>query len=115
MTINDIKGLCTAKVLAGDDRLSREVTCGYTCDLLSWVMARGAADMAWVTVQTHMNVVAVASLLDMAVIILPDDLSMEEPVLEKAREEGICVLSSPHSAYAICGILTAANIPAAVK
>jgi hypothetical protein len=52
-----------------------EVTCGYTCDLLSWVMARGKAGCAWVTVQTHMNVVAVASLHDMACIICPEGRS----------------------------------------
>ena len=42
--------------------VDREVRCGYTCDLLSWVMAHGEEGMAWVTVQTHMNVVAVAVL-----------------------------------------------------
>ena len=31
---------------------------------LSHVMGRGQADMAWITVQTHMNVIAVAALMD---------------------------------------------------
>ena len=35
--------------------------------------------MAWVTVQTHLNVIAVASLGDMACIILPENITMEEP------------------------------------
>ena len=37
-----------------------EITDGYICDLLSWVMARGTEGMAWITVQTHLNVLAVA-------------------------------------------------------
>ncbi len=61
----------------------------------SWVMARGQAGMAWVTVQTHMNVVAVASLHEMACVIMPDSIRMEEALLNKAVEEGISVLSSP--------------------
>lgn len=64
------------------------MSCGYTCDLLSWVMAHGKQGMAWITVQTHMNVIAVASLMEMAAVIIPEGIQMEEPSLEKAREEG---------------------------
>lgn len=90
----------------------REVTCGIVCDLLSWVMARGQRGMAWVTVQTHLNVIAVASLHDMACVILPDGLQMEEAVLQKAGEEGILVLSSPLPAFEICGRLHAMGLKA---
>jgi len=93
--------------IAGD----REVTCGYACDLLSWVMAHGDEGMAWVTVQTHMNVVAVAVLADMACVILPENIDMEEESLKKAEEEGLCVLKSPLTAYAICGRMAAAGVP----
>ena len=89
----------------------RGITCGYVCDLLSWVMARGQPGMAWVTVQTHLNVIAVASLHEMACVILPDGIVMEEAVLDKARAEGIAVITSPLSAYRICGLLSAAGLP----
>ena len=84
---------------------------GYACDLLSWVMAHGDEGMAWVTVQTHMNVVAVAVLADMACVILPENIDMEEDSLKKAEEEGLCVLKSPLTAYAICGRMAAAGVP----
>ena len=49
--------------------------CGvYIGDLLSWVMAHGKAGMAWITVQTHMNVIAVASLMEMSAVIIPEDI-----------------------------------------
>lgn len=89
----------------------RGITCGYVCDLLSWVMARGQQGMAWVTVQTHLNVIAVASLHEMACVILPDGIVMEEAVLDKARAEGIAVITSPLSAYRICGLLSGAGLP----
>ena len=75
-------------------------------------MARGEEGMAWVTVQTHLNVIAVASLHEMACVILPDGLRMEEAVLHKAKEEGIAVLSSAHSAYTIIGRLSASGLKA---
>ena len=89
----------------------RDVSCGYTCDLLSWVMAHGCEGMAWVTVQTHMNVVAVAALAEMACVILPENIDMPKEILAKAEEEGLCVLKSPLSAYAICGRMAAQGIP----
>ena len=92
--------------------LDKEVKSGYACDLLSWVMAQGREGTAWITVQTHMNVVAVASLNDMACIILPEDIQMEEAPLMKAQEENIPVLRSPLSAYEICGCMAAHGIPA---
>ena len=48
--------------------LNREVESGYVCDLLSWVMAKGAPGCAWITVMNHMNVIAVATLLDLSLI-----------------------------------------------
>ncbi len=104
MTIQQLAQHIQAQILAPGDSQT-EVTSGYVCDLLSWVMANGRQDMAWVTVQTHLNVIAVASLHDMACVILPDSIGMEEAVLKKAVEEDIAVLSSPLSAYDICGLL----------
>ncbi len=105
MVVKELIELLDAKDLTPEADKDAEVTCGYTCDLLSWVMAHGAAGMAWVTVQTHMNVIAVASLMEMAAVIIPEGIQMEEPSLEKAKEEGINVLLSDKTAYEICAIL----------
>ena len=65
-------------VLVGED-LSREVTGGYTGDLLSWVMARLPADAVWFTVMGNVNAIAVASLADAACIVLTCQCSSGEP------------------------------------
>ncbi len=111
MTVKELAELIEAKDLTPEASKETEVTCGYTCDLLSWVMAHGASGMAWVTVQTHMNVIAVASLMEMAAVILPEDIEMEAPSLMKARDEGINVLQSGKTAYEICAILARAGLP----
>ena len=59
-----------------------------------------------------MNVIAVASLHDMSCVIIPEGIRMEDDVVEKADEEGICVLSSSLTAFDICGRLAAAGIGA---
>lgn len=112
MNIAELKSLIEAVNQTPELTEDRQITCGYACDLLSWVMAHGEEGMAWVTVQTHMNVVAVAVLADMACVILPEGITMEGESLAKAGNEGLAVLSSPLTAYEICGRMAAKGIPA---
>ncbi len=112
MKVSELMSLIKARNLTGEVSTDKEVTCGYVCDLLSWVMAHGEEGMAWVTVQTHLNVVAVAALADMACVILPEDIVMEQESIDKANAESMCILSSPLKAYEICGLMSAQGIPA---
>ena len=111
MKVSELQALIGAESLTPEIPEDREITCGYTCDLLSWVMAHGDEGMAWVTVQTHLNVIAVAVLSDMACVVLPENIRMEEESLQKARDEGMAVLTTPLTAYEICGKLSAQGIP----
>ncbi|MBQ6266536.1 MAG: hypothetical protein IJK64_02045 [Clostridia bacterium] len=79
----------------------REITGVYIGDLLSWVMGRAQADDAWITIMSNVNVVAVASLADVACVLLAEDVALEDAVKETAAARGINVLSSPLSAYDI--------------
>ena len=110
MLVSELITLIEAKNLTPSVSTEREVTCGYVCDLLSWVMSHGDTGMAWVTVQTHMNVVAVAVLSEMACIILPEEIDMEEESLNKAVDENMVVLTSPLTAFEICGRMAARGI-----
>ena len=110
MTVHDLALAISARNLTPEVDDSKEITCAYTCDLLSWVMSHGEEGMAWVTVQTHMNVIAVALLSDMACVIMPEDIEMEQESIEKAKAEGMCVLKSPLSGYEICGRMHEAGI-----
>ena len=111
MKVSELAQLIEAENMTPGVEEDKEISCGYTCDLLSWVMAHGCEGMAWITVQTHMNVVAVAALAEMACVILPESIDMEEESLNKAISEDMIVLSSPLTSYEICGRLNAAGIP----
>ena len=87
------------KLLAGDSGIDNELTGAYICDLLSWVMSHGKKGDAWITVQTHLNTVAVAVLLELSCIIIPEDIEVEEETLRKADEEGIPIYQSGLSSY----------------
>ena len=105
MKVKDIIEKLDLKVLCAEHSVENEVFDGYTCDLLSWVMSHGNKGNAWVTVQVHPNVVAIAVLLEFSCIIIPEEIEVEEISIEKAQNEGIPILQSKDSAYIICGKL----------
>ncbi len=80
----------------------REVTGGYAGDLLSWVMGRAREGDAWVTIMTNINVLAVATLADVACVVLAENVPMEADVLEAARAKGITLLRSDKPAFELC-------------
>ncbi len=83
----------------------RAVTGGYAGDLLSWVMGRAQAGDAWVTIMSNRNIVAVASLADVACVILAEGVSPDAGVCELAEQKGMNLLGSADSAFALCGRL----------
>jgi hypothetical protein len=102
MIAADLSKKLGLSLLAEGTDEGKEVTNGYVCDLLSWVMARGEAGMAWITVQTHLNVVAVACLHDFACVIIPEDIEVPEQTILKAKEEGVAIYGSSKTAYELC-------------
>ena len=101
MTIQELAALIGGTLQTKTVDTSREVTCGYCCDLLSWVMAKGRE--AWATVQAHMNAVAVAVLADMSCVIAAEGVQFAADVIEKAEEEGVALITTDLSAYHIAG------------
>lgn len=77
----------------------REISGIYIGDLLSWVMGRAKADDAWITIMSNINIVAVASLADVACIILAEGVNLDSSVVETARAKGVNIIASQLPAY----------------
>ncbi len=94
MTIQELidKGGFTPAACEGD--LSREICGVYCSDLLSWVMGKGQPDQAWITVQSHVNVIAVAVLREFSCVILAEGAHFPEEVIERAKSEELILLES---------------------
>jgi hypothetical protein len=76
-----------------------EITSGYTGDLLSDVMGNAPDNSVWVTIQSHVNIIAVASIRDIKAIILCNNLKFDEETIDKARENNISLLSSKYNGF----------------
>lgn len=85
----------------------REVTGGYTGDLLSWVMGRAQPGDCWITIMSNTNIVAVAALADTAAVVLAEGVQPDEGVCELAEKKGINLYTSEKSAYQLCAELFA--------
>ncbi len=89
------------KVFNGEELLSKEISGCYIGDLLSLAMSKVQEGNVWVTIQTNINIVAVASLTEAGCIIIADGFEPEESTLEKAKMQDVVLLGSNLSAYDI--------------
>ena len=99
MTINELIKETGWKLVTPDLDCDGEISGVYCGDLLSWVMGNGQPGQAWITVQSHMNVIAVASLREFPCVILAEGASFPEDVIERAGEEDLVLIESPLPEY----------------
>lgn len=102
MKVRELADKLNMRILAGKSGIESEIRGGYTGDLLSWVMSHASKGNVWITVQVHPNIVAVAVLLELSCIIIPENIEVEQATLEKAESEGIPVLQSDNHAFELC-------------
>jgi serine kinase of HPr protein (carbohydrate metabolism regulator) len=79
----------------------KEITSCYISDLLSRVLGGCQAGDIWITVQTSLNMVAVAVMADASCVILPEGLTAPDNIIEKANEEDLTIFSSKENAYSL--------------
>lgn len=105
MKLRDIADRLELKVRTTADRLDAEVTRGYASDLLSDVLANGRKNDVWITLQIHPNIVAVASMKELAGIMIINGREPAAETLAKANEENIPLLVSRLPAFELIGRL----------
>jgi hypothetical protein len=93
------------EVRSAGHNLGSEVTGGYVSDLLSDVLANSREGNLWVTLQRHQNIVAVASMKELAGIVLVSGREPEDETLAKAEAENLPLLVSALPAFELAGRL----------
>ena len=92
-------------VLSGGDFLDRDISGGYVSDMLSDVLANSKKGNIWITLQTHLNVISVASIKELSGIIIVNGRKPEEDSLKKAEDEKVIIMSTDAGAFQIVGKL----------
>jgi hypothetical protein len=104
MTIREAAAALDAEICQ-DEFEDAELRGAYTSDLLSDVMANARDGGALITIQAHKNTVAVATLVNITVIIVCNSRPLPEDMLEAARDEGIAVIRTKENQFTVSGRL----------
>ena len=110
MTVTELARLVDGTIVGPADAGPREVRGGYASDLLSDVMANAQDGDAWVTMQRHVNTVAVAQLKNLAAIVIVNGRQPEADMVARAAEHGVAVVTTPLPAFDAAGRLYAAGL-----
>ena len=105
MIVEDMIQALGLTLCSGGNGIDREVKGGYSSDLLSDVMGFAREGQVWITLQTHKNIMAIASLKDLAAIILVKGRQPDEDTRMESEREGIPILSTPLDTFEIVGRL----------
>ena len=103
MTVRELKEKLDLRIISGEEGLDNVIDGGYTSDLLSDVMGNAEMGQCWITLQTHKNIMAIASLKDLACIVLVKDLEPNSDTIEQSNQEGIPILTTSKEAFEITG------------
>ena len=99
MTVKQLAEELNLEKLSGN--IEKKVQSCYISDLLSRVLGGCKPGDVWITVQSSLNMVAVAVMTDVACVILPEGLTAPDNVLEKAEEEDLAIFTSDETAYSL--------------
>lgn len=99
MTVNEFIKISGVQILVEGDDIDAKIEGCYIGDLLSWVMSKASMGDIWLTVMGNINSIAVATLNDVACIVLTENAPLDEIAKKKAEQQGITVLQSEKNSY----------------
>ena len=110
ISLKDIIDKLNLEPLSSSREVDRAVEGGYASDLLSCVMKGAAKDFLWVTLQSHLNVVAVASLATLSGVIITEGNRPDSETVARAEKEGVVLLATPKTTFTVVGELTSLGV-----
>ena len=105
MKVSELINKTGFKAFGSDAAFEKEIEGVFVGDLLSWVMGNAEVNQVWITVQSHLNIVAVAALKEIGCLIIVQGAEVGEDTIQKAIEEDIAILTCSQSAYETCCLL----------
>lgn len=101
MDIKTLENKLNLKCLNPDVINDQEVSGVFISDLLSWVIGNGLERQAWITIQGHLNVIAVAVLKEFSCIIVAHNAVVDEDAVSRATEESLPIFTTDLTVYEI--------------
>ena len=112
MNLGDIVTILGLEVLTPDLAIEggADVQRAHASDLLSDVLANAPSGGVLLTLQVHMNVIAVGIHAGLAAVIFTSGMKPDEAARRKASEEGLPLLATRESTFDVAGRLYALGL-----
>lgn len=82
------------------DKPDAAITAAYTSDLLSDVMGHCGDESALITIQNHLNTIAVCTLVGVEVIVICHGRPVPDDMKTAAEREEVAIVTTPLSQFA---------------
>lgn len=105
MKLNEIVAALDAEVLVGEENGNIEIDFGYSCDLMSDVLAYVQNNVILLTGLVHQQVIRTAEMLDIQAILIVRGKMPNEDIQSMAQERNISLIRTRHSLFTASGIL----------
>lgn len=111
MTLNEIADKVNGTIAV--DRPGAEVSSAYASDLLSDVMGHCGDGAVLITIQNHLNTIAVCTLAGIEAIVICHDRPVPDDMAEAAAREGVAIVTTKVSQFEASVALS--SLPPSVK
>ncbi len=105
MKLDEVRGILSAQVLCGEDKMGKEVFAACGCDLMSDVLAFVKDQALLLTGLINPQVVRTAEMMDMKAIVFVRGKQPAEEILKLAEDANIVIMSTELPLYLACGKL----------
>ncbi|MBL7970288.1 MAG: hypothetical protein JNL03_02100 [Prolixibacteraceae bacterium] len=110
MKLKEIAAVLNATISCGAERLEEEVEMGYSSDLMSDVLTLDTDNLVLITGLVNVQAIRTAEMADIRAIVFVRNKKVNQPMVDLARENGICILESPYSLFKSSGLLFQAGL-----
>lgn len=104
MKIEELAKRCALEVVALPNP-DAEVSCAYTSDLLSDVMAHCPENSVLISVQNHKNTIAVSTLVCAQAVLIVHGRPIPDDMLESANQENVAILRTEKDQFSVSCLL----------
>ena len=110
MRVRDVVTALDLEIIHEGDHMDDAVEGGYSGDLLSDVIAASRRHDMWITIQSHENIIAVATLKDLAAVVLARNSIPHTETVDHAKREEVTLLRSPLTSYQLVARLVSMGV-----
>jgi hypothetical protein len=107
MKIESIIRLLDANVLCGHQRISDDISCAFSSDLMSDVLTLDAENILLITGLANVQIIRTAEVAEIHHLVIVRNKKVSNDIVELATSLNMVLIESPYSMFKASGILFA--------